>query len=146
MSTYLTALEKLLRRKIEKSELLSADETNQIREFTIKVWKKYPQVKFEIPFEDKSKPAFKVFLESLAKSSPEQVYIWMAHTNECGLCKPVKLLDINFDFEYEWLPEGDLIVVTRDGENRMALDFSEDDGKRILEIRIQGRDWSRITY
>ncbi len=146
MPEHLSILEKLLNRKFEKSDLLSAEETEVIRQKSIHTWDKYPQHVFEIEFEERKSPKFQKFIETLAKAATQDVYLWLPHTKSCGLNKPVKLLAINFAFEFDWIKEGLFSIVTADGANRLTLDFSEDGGEYLLELEIRGREWSQISY
>ncbi len=146
MPEHLSIMEKLLNRKFEKSELLSVEETEVIRQKSIHTWDKYPQRVFEIAFEERKSSRFQKFIETLAKAAAQDVYLWLPHTRSCGLHKPVKLLAVNFAFEFDWIKEGLFSIVTADGANRLTLDFSEDGGEYLLELEIRGREWSQISY
>jgi hypothetical protein len=85
-------------------------------------------------------------VDALEKSSPEKVYLWCPLTNVCGLLPPVPIREVNFQFPFEINREGMIVLLGQDLSNKLLLDFSEDEGRRTMEVELSGPQWGAIEF
>ena len=143
---YLQKLNCFLLRSAQEGDLLSHEETLHLRT------RAKPQVEnevreFSIPFEEKTSDQFQNYLRKLSKANSSAIYVWIDRTIDCGTIAIPSLTDFNWSFAYDCDPDGTLTLVTTDLEDRMLLDYSEDNqGKRVLEVKVTGNRWSEISY
>jgi hypothetical protein len=144
LPTYLTELAVLTGREVSAEELLPEQDTSLLRD-EIKGIPKGQVVRAAIPFEGRTSEAFTAMIEHLRVLNPSPVVLWPPKANDCGLLLVPSLKHINFAFPFDVNPEGILVIATKDGCDRMVLDFSDEDDGRSLEIELHGKHWSQAT-
>lgn len=144
LPTYLAELAVLTGRQVSVDELLTAQDTLLLRN-KLKGIPKEQVVRAEIPFEGRTSEAFTAMIEQLRLLNPAPVVLWPPKASDCGLLLLPSLKHINFAFPFDVNPEGILVIATKDGCDRMILDFSEEDDGRLLEIELYGKQWSQAT-
>jgi hypothetical protein len=146
ISKHLTELSKLVGRHVAIKDLLSIEETDDLRKRASEV-SRAPSLKTTLDFTDKSSERFKAFLQRLASSNAAPVYIWTTLSNTCGLLRPVPLVSIDYGFDFDLNEDGIVAFVTEDLKDRMLLDYTErSDGIRELELEAAGEDWGQAQY
>lgn len=143
LPTYLVELSVLVGRKVDVNELLPENETS-ILAARLKQIPKHQVNYFRVPFDIRQSAVFAAMIEELHALNPSAVVLWPTKANDCGLLEIPSLKYINFDFGFDAISEGILVVSTRDGLDRMLLDFGEEEGgERLLDIELHGPNWSR---
>lgn len=147
IASHLSQLSHLTNREVTAGDLLSLEATRAIREQPRPLLKNRPLKKFKIRFSEKTDARFTAFIKSLHALNPKPIYIWIDHTNECGLYEIGSILEINFKFEYSKFPAGIMSFVTKDFSDKLLLDFFEEStGEKYIEIELTGDRWSSCTY
>src|SRR5262249_51866808 len=135
---HLAELGILLGREVFTSDLISVEETEAIRQRSIKVVRE-PGAKWEIPFREKSEPRFARFIAGLAAANGAGVYVWTPTSRTCGLIRPMPLSVVGFGFPFSMSPDGILSIVTEDLADKLLLDYFRDDqDEERLEIEVKG--------
>jgi hypothetical protein len=142
---YLKELELFAGRKVEEKELTSLQFMEEFRE-QVKAIPISPSVKFALAFEQLQSPEFASLVKQLYEKNMAPVYLWTSRTNDCGLFKVNDVTNINFKFPFDVNSDGILTIVTTDAQDRMLLDFNEEEkvGK-TLEIEIRGQNWVKVS-
>lgn len=148
LKSYLNELGDLTKKMPSESELLTIELTEKERTRACMVRAK-PSLKFEINFEDKSRSRFKMFVKSLYVKNPSPIYIWTARSNYCGAFEISSILEFNFDFDFNVNSEGIIVLLAKNMEDEMVLDFSPSIGdlsQNNLEIELFGDNWPSAIY
>lgn len=146
IKSYLSELTLLINQEINEIDLSSLLEVEDVRRKASSL-NDFPISKFVIPFNDKATGKFRSFIEALYQANDSEVYIWTKRTNVCGLYKIESIRNINIDFPFEINDEGILVFLSADFKDKLLLDFSLDsNGNKILEVEMQGQNWSDINY
>jgi hypothetical protein len=144
LPTYLAELAILTGREVSAEELLTEQETSVLRDEIMGI-PRGKIVRAAIPFEGRTSEAFAAILEELRVLNPSPVVLWPPKANDCGVLLVPSLKHINFAFPFDVNPEGILVIATKDGCDRMVLEFSDEDDGRSLEIELHGKHWSQAT-
>lgn len=142
---HLAQLSQLTGSAVREENLLSLLETGALRERS-KANEYVPSWRRTVAFSEKAGRRFQRFVESLEEMNSSGVYIWTPLSNVCGLHRPVTLKSIHWEFDFELIPDGILVLLTADIADKMLLDFSEGPtGKEELEIEVSGPHWARAS-
>lgn len=145
MDAHLLHLRTLLHRPVGAEDLLSLAETTAVR-VQASARPRLPVWTIELPFAAKASERFRAWIRTCIELNPEPVYIWTDLANVCGLLRPTPLREIDFDFELELDPRGIVSILSADYQDKMILDFSEDDGVQTLELEVSGPHWTQAQY
>lgn len=134
IENYLVELSRFCKRKPIEADLLSLEETENIRNSS-RALTAVPPFRLTMGFDEKMEKRFLDFVEKLYQENPGAVYIWTPLTIACGTYE----LKSIFDFEFEANTEGIVVL--------LALDFSVNDlGQRVLDIDLVGENWKKVRY
>ena len=143
---YLSQLKQLTRINVVSEDLLSLSETAEITKRSSHL-EKLDKICFTTNFEFKNSERFKRFITNLSKANNSLVYIWLEKTNYCGLYKAASINDIDFSFRFDLDPNGIIVFMTEDLNNRLLLDFYRDwEERETIEIKIQGKQWYCVAF
>lgn len=146
LDQHLAQLSRLTGNIIHKDNLLSLEETKNLREKAKSV-NYSPAWRRTVPFADKSTPRFRDFICALRELNPNPVYLWTPLSNVCGVSNPVALDTIRWGFEFDLIPDGILVLLTGDLIDKLLLDFSEETtGDKQLEIDVSGKNWGKSPF
>lgn len=68
-------------------------------------------------------------------------------SNYCGLYKISSINMVDFSFPFNVNQEGIVVFLAEDINDKLLLDFScNSQGKEVLEVESQGKNWSLIRY
>lgn len=134
LSRYLSELSKLLKKEIEAKDLLSIVDTDKFMNATSHFKDKKPFVKEIIKFSDKTKLK-EILLKKVSNwNVPYMVYL--SDSLDCGLLEIPSLYYFNFDFSFYDEHAGIIIFTRIDGEQKILLDYYEENGEKFIEIEI----------
>ncbi|WP_143684731.1 hypothetical protein [Variovorax sp. KK3] len=146
MKLHLEELQVLLGRRVAAEELLSLEQTEQLRQAS-QHFRAAPITAYEIDFCEKMTGRFHALIDRLAISNPSPVYLWATYSVECGTLAVPSLHDIHFDFDFAVGDMELLSMTTSDFQDRLLLNwFESDDGARRLSVQTQGKHWAAIKY
>lgn len=140
IGAYLAELEVLLGRKVDRSELMSLDDTERLASEGRKN-PRAPKRTIDLRFEDLTAPAFKVLILDLSKRNPGGVFVWTPRTRACGLLPTVPITEVNFGFPFSVNSEGMLQLVSKDLEDDLVLDFEEVGDTKVVQGELSGKNW-----
>lgn len=145
LPAYLNELRALTGRVVTPNSLLSAHESMSLRDMLNKI-PKGQCIRACIPFEARTSSSFISMISRLSTLNDAPIVLWLEKSNECGPLPLQSLRDINFAFPFDAIPDGIFVVATRDGLNRMVLDFTDtEDGLKLLDIELHGVHWGRAN-
>ena len=146
LKEYLGELGRLLGRVVQEEELGSLAQVTTIRAAALK-FDTQPAISHDIPFTERKSDRFVRFIQCLSEANPSHVYVWTPRTILCGVILVPSLNAIKLDFDFDINHEGVLVFLTSDLSDRLLLDFSTTDmNEQRLNIELQGRYWSRVSY
>lgn len=142
---YLAELELLLRRQVEREELLSLTETDQLA-------LKGPKLECstrshaKLGFGALSQPPFGMLISQLAQLNSSGVYIWTPRTRACGVLPPVALNEVDFGFPFDLNAAGMLKLVSADFADSLLLELGQHQGHQEAELELVGRNWGHYDF
>jgi len=143
---HLRELSLLLGRSVDTLDLLSIDDTKELRSQANQVTRE-PASTFQIPFDATREPRFGMFVRRLEEANTSPVYVWTPASNACGLLKPTPLGVVRMEFPFDLNPEGIVAILTSDLQDELLLDYSKGDrDQRELEVEASGKHWGLIAY
>ena len=146
IASYLQELKELTGKDIDPISLCSLEEIEEIRQKSLPI-KDANKVEFTMKFVEKSSERFRNFIASLDKANNSSVYVWTDKSNVCGLYRVNSINAINFSFAFDVNTNGIVVFLTDDFEDKLLLDFYRDSKEEeMLEVVIQGRNWSKISF
>lgn len=147
IQSHLSQLSHLTNREVTEGDLLPLETTHSIREQSKRLLNSSSLHKFKIRFPEKLDGRFTTFVRNLHALNSSPVYIWIEHTNTCGLLEIGSIAEFNFKFEYSVSPQGIISLLTKDMTDNMVLDFFEDSShEQLIEIELVGRSWPSCRY
>lgn len=142
LQSHLSQLSQLTHREVTADDLLPLDVTHTIQEQSKRLLNSSSHKKFKIGFTEKLDAHFATFVRNLQALNSNPIYIWIEHTNECGLLEISSIVEFNFKFEYTVISQGIISLLTKDMSDNMVLDFFEDSsGERFIQIELAGSSW-----
>jgi len=146
MAPYLLRLNHLIVGGVEEADLLSQEETEEVRRRSKDI-QRIPSWRRDMSFSEKVEPRFQMFVRSLMVAQPSPVYVWTDGSDLCGVPRPIPLARINFGFDFNIDPNGVLALVTRDLVDKLLLDYSEDSNRnQTIVLEVSGSNWGRLNY
>jgi hypothetical protein len=146
MTQHLDQLSKLLGRTVNVTDLLSLDDTAALRARSAPL-AALPHTRYVLPFSEKNGDRFQQLVQRLDDAQPAGVYVWTQLSNTCGLIAPIRLAAIEWEFDFDVLSEGIVSFVGADVEDRLLLDFYENDtGQSVMELELAGTRWGTLAY
>jgi hypothetical protein len=143
MTLHLRQLSLLTGGIVAREDLLTVDETEAVRE-NAKLIQYSSSWRDTIAFSEKSSPKFKTLIAELDELSSEGVYLWTPLSNLCGLLRPIPLDTIRWEFAFDLIPEGIIVFLSADLQDKLLLDYSSSsDGREELEIEVSGEKWTQ---
>jgi hypothetical protein len=143
---YLLELKQITGREIKSESLCSIENLEIIREASSTVLQGTSTKKFVIQFDEKNSNKFKDFIVSLGKANRNPVYVWTKRSNLHGLCKIDVINSIDFSFPFDINPDGIIVFLTEDLNDKLLLDFYRDSEEReMLGIELQGKHWTSVA-
>ncbi len=147
LQSHLSQLSQLSNREVTESDLLPLELTHSIREESKRLLNTASLHKFKIHFPEKGSARFARFVASLRATNSNPTYIWIEHTNICGLFEIGSISEFNFNFEYSVSTQGIISLLTKDLADNMVLDFFEDSpGEQFIQIELLGKSWPSCRY
>ena len=144
---HLLELETFANKTVNRCDLSSIEEVEEVRARLISDLKNLPTKSFEINFSEKDGVRFDAYIQGLYNSNREAVYIWTKGTNSCGLYKVDSIKSVNFSFPFEINTDGMLQFLSVDVKDNLLLDFDIDDaGEKLIEVEVQGLNWINVKY
>lgn len=134
LPTYIDELNRILKIKIEPSDLLSIVETDKV---VSKNFVKKLKCTYKLFFEEKDKLRDIIFNNI---ESDKNYYLFVSHFKECGLLIIKSLNEFNWDFSFYDLPSGIITFVSIDFSEELVLDFTEEEGRKYMEIEIYSNE------
>ena len=141
LKVYLDQLKELIGREVFEEELGPIEEVEQLKEAASQL-KDYPKKLIEIAPGDLVKERFALLVHQLTNTNPSPVSIWLNATSSCGAFSIPRVDAFNFGFRFDLIPEGVVVLFTKDGRDRLLLDFGPDE----VEVELQGEEWGNIEY
>ncbi|MFM2416422.1 MAG: hypothetical protein RL385_1145 [Pseudomonadota bacterium] len=145
ISAHLERLGHLVGRRVTPDELLDRTATQSIRT-RIQAQRPMPHKRVDISFSAMRTERFRRFIAALESAAPQAIQVWTDTTEYCGLFVIAALGDFDFGFSYEDDPAGLLVLRTADLNNRLVLDFEDDDGQQRLQVEWAGAQWGALDY
>lgn len=142
---YLAELELLLRRRVEREELLSLTETDELA-------LKGPELACstrshaKLGFGALSQPTFRMLISQLVQLNSSGVYIWIPRTRVCGVLPPVALNEVDFGFPFDLNAAGILKLVSADFADSLLLELEQHQGHQKAELELVGRTWGHYDF
>ena len=148
VKSYLRELHELSMERPLESHLLPLEATEHIRNESKEILRGKPTRKIHMDFDERKTERFKKYVVNLHRVNPNPVYIWTDRTNSCGLYEVSSLLKFKFDFPFDVNTEGIIVLLSRDLNDTLTLDFSHDEKKFKceLELDVCGKHWASIEY
>ena len=143
LAQHLAELGCLLGRPVRADELLTLEETEAIR-FQSKQIRLTPTWRQTIPFESRGSRTVVDLFQRLHDSRLLPVYVWTPLSNVCGLARPIRLVEVNLEFDFNINREGIIAFIVTDLLDKVVFDFSAKDGHLELEIEASGDHWGRL--
>ena len=145
MNNYLEQINSFSLKKIEESDLIDLQETDEISIKTRRYLDYSIFYQFTIFFEEKTSEKFSNFLQILYRANSSNVYLWSKFCRDCGICLLDSVLDINTQFSFE-CSDDIFILTTADMQDKILFDFYEKSERRLLDIQLFGTNWSKIRW
>lgn len=146
MPSYLAELSLLLGRVVSPIELSPSSEAINLSNRTSELLRE-PVVKQTLPFAEKTTPAFNEFINTLTSAYSGPIALFTPRTTACGFITVASLSDIHWNFPFTLNSEGIFSIVTLELTDRIVMDFFlGEGGSEMLELEVQGKNWSRILY
>ncbi len=143
MPFYLKELQAISGKKVRKEDLTSLEESSIIQEKSLKKTRKH-KIKIAIPFSTKSNEKIKSAVSLFYSLNSAPIYIWTPRSKYCGTLKEESIKNINLNFPFDINKEGVIVFITDDLQDKILFDFFEsNDGKKMLEIEIEGNNWPK---
>lgn len=143
---YIEQLSKLIKVKSSVPKLFPLEEMGSLRE-RVKLLGQANKRVYQLAFEEKTSLEFEDFVVALAQANGEPILIWSELSNDFGPIKLNSLLDVDFSFSFDVLPEGIVAIVTEDGSDKILLDWEDDkDCGPIITVELLGERWSKVKY
>jgi hypothetical protein len=138
---YLDQLSELVGREVTEEQLSSLEEVQRLNEVASQL-NGGPKRVIKIAPEDLARERFRLLVHALAKANPSPVSIWLNATASCGTLFLSKLDEFNFAFQPNAIPEGVVVLLTKDGKDKLLLDINPDE----VEVELQGEMWANSEY
>lgn len=142
LNSYLGELEKLALQKVDVSKLV-LDRIDVLKEAAIRLSNNQGEF-FQIPFEEKRGVDFKIYINRLKSVNSGKVYLWTDYSNYCGLLLLDDLTQLNLEFGFHDEHSGIMTLLAENLKDKLILDWSEEGGRRMLEIESYGENWGSI--
>ncbi len=113
ISSYLAELSALSGRAVSADELMRSQETLALRD-AIKRIPKETVVRCVIPFEERTSDDFVSMINQLQALNDSPIVLWLPKANDFGPLVVSSLKHVNFAFPFEIVPEGMLVIATKD--------------------------------
>ena len=140
---YLTELNALFKCAVSINNLLSLQDSENLKDNSIIAMKGCVPIKKIVPFDDKK--TLEVYIKKLVHSYNKEIYVFTDYSKYCGVASVSKLECFNTSFKYEDEHAGIVSMLTKELGNNLVLDFFEDeDGIRMLELEVTGQLWSSL--
>jgi len=144
IARHLTELSHLTKRQVTEAELLSLEQTRDLRERSASAPK--ASQKFQIPFAERGSTRFLELIRAAYDRNPGPIYLWTEGAISCGVLKLGSILHFNTAFDFGIERNGVISLVSEDLGSRIVLDFYEEDGEQILEVELAGSEWGDLRY
>ena len=132
LDTYIKTLNKVTFKKIDATMLLPIIETDRLMG-PVKSIDYIINYETTLDFCDK-KNAWETIKKVFGDSS---LYLYLEHVRECGLC-PLESIDMfNIDFDFEDDPGEMIVLVSKNCQREVVLDFYEEDDKKKIDIEVR---------
>lgn len=142
---YLAELELLLRRRVQREELLSLAETDELamkgpnREST-------PRSRATLDFSALSQASFRRAVSELGVRNGSGVYIWTPRTRACGVLPPVSLAQIDFGFPFDLNVDGVLKLVCANFADSLLIELEKHGAQPTVELELTGPAWGDYLF
>jgi hypothetical protein len=143
LSLYLTELQYLLGREVQKEELSSVDAAVKLRDLAL-LQLDNPVASPEIEFSLLSTKSFAEWIATLSRACPGPVALWTHRTSTCGFVLAPSLQAISFAFPYSLNSEGSISFIEEKGSARLKIDFWEESGVLLTQATTWGQ-WAQLS-
>lgn len=140
---FLSKLEAIISSDVEENRLLTVDESNRLIDSSNLGLPK-TKTGFTIDFSRKNNRNFREFINALYQANSSPVYVWIEDSNIHGLYKAPSIRSINFSFPFDIDDNGIIVFRTDDCKDKLLIDFYEENGCEMLDVEIQGCNWSQL--
>lgn len=132
LDSYIKTLNKVTFKKIDATMLLPIIETDRLVG-PVKSIDYIIDYETTLDFCDK-KNVWETIKKVFGDSS---LYLYLEHVRECGLC-PLESIDMfNIDFDFEDDPGEMIVLVSKNCQREVVLDFYEEDDKKKIDIEVR---------
>jgi hypothetical protein len=138
---YLNQLSEMVGREVTEEQLSSLEEVEKLKK-TASQLNGYPKKYIKIASEALAQERFTSLVQRLAKANSNPISIWLDATASCGTLYIPGIIEFNFSFRFTAIPEGVVVLLTKDGSDKLLLDFSPDE----VEVELQGKAWGNAEY
>jgi hypothetical protein len=141
LKPYLDQLRELVGSEVTEQQLSSLEEVQRLKKVASQ-FNCRPKKVIKIAPEDLTRERFKLLVHALAKANPSPVSIWLNATASCGTLFLSRIDEFNFGFQYDAIPEGVVVLLTKDGNDKLLIDINPDEA----EVELQGERWGNVEY
>lgn len=145
MKQHLQELSSLVRSEVARERLLSLEETRSLLEnLDSRVYA--PKTAFIVSYGTRLSAAWSAMVRRLEERNPSNVYVQTSLSRDCGLLRPVPLLDVRWDADL-FAIEGEILDVgTCDSRDSLLVDMTIDErGMAVLEVELRGPNWGTVS-
>lgn len=146
LPAYLFELKQITGVDVSSSSLCPIEEVEKLREQALKI-ADLAKNKFNISFVGKSSERFRKFIINLSQANSNSIYVWTNKSNLYGLYEVASINSIDFSFPFDVNPEGIIVFLTSDVNDKLLLDFYyNSQGEEMIDIELQGMHWSFVPF
>ena len=74
--------------------------------------------------------------------------LWTKFSNVCGAYVLKSIKEFNFSFEFASVEGGVMVLLAKNKQDKLLLDFDTDEnsGRNLMTIEARGKSWITISY
>ncbi|MGI6339278.1 MAG: hypothetical protein ACOXZV_07885 [Bacteroidales bacterium] len=142
LNSYLEELNLIVRVKLSEKDLIPLEETEHLISRRKQISKSIPQKKVKLKFEDKAR--LYGYLNALESVRNGKIILFTEYSKYCGALLLNSFNDINYDFSFDDEHSGIVSILSENLNDKLLLDFYEEDGSFFIEVETQGHLWNCI--
>lgn len=143
MAEYQSELRRLLKSSV--FDLLSLEETDAISERVKQNdLEKNERKILHIPFYEKE--VLRSVLETIKKIDSSKIFVSLGYTEFCGIASIRNIGQFNPDFSYEDEHSGLIVLYSEDLNNRLIIDFYDENDQHFYDLEIGGSSWTIVEF
>lgn len=138
---YIEELNNLLDTAKGNYQLLNLKNTDKVLQRAYQI--NNPKKTFQLKFYEKDKFLQECFTKC-SKKPPDKAYFYIDFSKDCGITFIDSLLMIKTDFSFSSEHAGIIVIISEDLNNKIVLDYYEENEDSIIEIELCGEEWSKV--